>query len=93
MGNFLDVKLTNQSFRDAGGREVFPDLEIDAPLRVVTNGDDDEEIWEYANDRLRQEAQKKGDTCVFGINYELKRSSPLWDFECTAIGTGYKPKK
>ena len=87
------VGLTTQSFRGAGGKGVFPDLKMDSTIIVRTNGVNAEETFDYSNVRLRQEAEKKGDTYVFGIKYNMKPVERTNHWECEAIGTGYKPKQ
>jgi hypothetical protein len=86
------AKLTNQSFVEAGGKEVFPDLEMDAPVFGYGVGYE-ERALENANIKLREAAEHHGDTHVFGIHYEVSGDINDEWFECKAIGTGYKPKE
>ena len=87
------IGLTTQSFREAGGKGVFPDLKMDSPLRVRTNGFNAEDTFNHANFRLREEAEKKGYAYVFGIKYNMKPVERTSHWECEAIGTGYKSKE
>jgi|WetSurMetagenome_2_1015567.scaffolds.fasta_scaffold440156_1 hypothetical protein len=91
------VKLTNQSFAEAGGKKAFPNLVMDAPVLGYGEGGE-ERVLENANRSLKEASIEHGYTHVFGIHYEVsaieERSCSLgkW-FECKAIGTGYKPRE
>ena len=101
MAKLKDIILTIQSFRDAGGLDVFPHLEIRSTLRAHgdswENDQGMEEInkqsaLEEANKDLREKAKRGGYTAVFGIVYNFSKRGCGVCFECEAIGTGYKPK-
>ncbi|MFA6022841.1 MAG: hypothetical protein WC781_02015 [Candidatus Pacearchaeota archaeon] len=97
----LEVKITTQSFSEAGGLEVFPDLEMYGILikeyREFNEGRKREGAILSANELLKKEIIKLGITHIFGIKYELTHARHFhidYDaYDCLAIGTGYKPKK
>lgn len=94
----LDVKLTTQSFREAGGREMFPNLEIGG---IVAGQLLESYAYAYAvlklNDILIQSARRKEYSHIFDIKYftdqQLAQHSSNSSAVHTAIGTGYRPKE
>jgi len=95
-GKKLEVILSTQSFRDAGGSEGFPGLEVVGPVRArfVSN-----ETYVKSGDEidreLQMEAFKKNMSHVFGVEYKSSVYGHPSNEEYTrfAIGTGYRPKK
>lgn len=92
------VKITNQSFRDAGGLEVFPDLEIQEIIFTEGTGHCDEQghvaASRKANENLTSKAIQLGYTHIFKATYEFKTyGHPNNDnFTCYVMGTGYAPR-
>ncbi|NQU99450.1 MAG: hypothetical protein HQ538_01820 [Parcubacteria group bacterium] len=101
------VKLTTQSFRDAGGKEVYPNLEMKG---IVSEQLDGNYAYYYAMNHLEEalinRAKQKGFTHVFGIEYSnvnlniysatgiTHQDNPRSNMPTVtrAVGTGYRPK-
>lgn len=87
------VIITNQSFRDAGGLETFPNLSIDNIVygeRILGIGK--VEAMARADISLEAEAHMRDLTHVFDVRHELElnghpSNNSYW---CFAYGTGYR---
>ncbi len=91
------VKLTTESFRDAGGSKEYPNLEIGEPILAsgfgIVTKDNKEAAFKEANLELTERAKTKGYSHVFNIKYQYDFMGASSNIECSATGTGYKPKK
>jgi len=91
------VKITNQSFRDASGLEVFPDLEMNGIIFARGLGYPEKgrgAAFDEANKDLTLEAIKRGCTHIFEATYEfhIYGHSSNNNFVCHATGTAYIPR-
>lgn len=91
--NLENVIITNQSFEEAGGVKVYPDLEI-AEV-VITRCDSYKAVCSNAIEDLKTIALEKGYTHVFRIqethNSAYTHAGVLHHY-IGLMGTGYKPK-
>lgn len=94
----ITVKLTHQKFNEAGGKEVFPDLEIAGT--VIGNLTQEENSAIYYNkgkidQQMNNQALRMGATHIFGIEYRFRPDSIDESSETVygAVGTAYKPIK
>jgi len=89
------VRLTTQSFAEAGGLNVYPDLEMRTVIAAAGGSS-----WEVkgeaaavadANKNLSETAKQEGFSHVFGIKYKLSYYGypDSNRFKCYAEGTGY----
>ncbi|NQV18653.1 MAG: hypothetical protein HQ534_08945 [Armatimonadetes bacterium] len=84
------IRLTNQTFMEAGGNEVYPDLEmvgIVASEEINRRESSYDIVMDDLNSSLKRNANNKGCSYIFNIKYEHIEKG-----HSTAIGTGYKPK-
>ena len=92
------VKITNQSFQEAGGLEVFSDLEmVDIISAEASITGCREPVAKSANEELIKEAKKNEMSHVFRVKYtwgkDCSRHPSYGTYHtCFAIGTGYKKK-
>lgn len=89
------VRLTNQSFREAGGKESFPNLELGDILTVDEVGKEQGGILsaiEAANEELKKVAASRGYVQVFNVEYSIDISGHESHnaYQCRATGTGYQ---
>jgi hypothetical protein len=87
------VIITTQTFREAGGLESFPELEMGNSFSASGFGDSDGGEISAINDanrEIRQLARGRGYTHVFDVkyNHDEFHGYPT----CKAIGTGYGPR-
>lgn len=91
----IKVIMTNQSFVDAGGTEVYPDLEIAGT--VVGKLDKEENSGHFWNvDRVNKQldncAEVLGATHIFNVEYLFRHHEHGGEQLYGAVGTAYKPK-
>jgi len=91
------VIITTQTFREAGGLELFPNLEMGNSFSARKLGDEDggeSSARNKANSELRQMARRRGYTHLFGVRYKFDEyGHPSRGYAiCTTTGTGYKPR-
>jgi len=87
------VTITNQSFREAGGSEAFPNLSIEGIVygtRILGTGK--VECMQRADLSLQDEANRKGLSHVFKVEHQLEIDGhPSNDgYWCFSYGTGYR---
>jgi len=93
----LDVKLLTQNFSEAGGLEVFSDLEPVKPVCVklggkykkTSSGIDYESRIDKLNKLLIEYSQKDNINFIFKIRYFNNEN----DDPIEAIGDGYRRRK
>ena len=91
------VTLTHQSFREAGGHDVYPDLVMTGIVVGNIKKQDDRAFPSNlgdVNNQLIAQAQRMGATHVFGVQYRFRESAfgeRYGDTVCGAVGTAYKP--
>lgn len=92
------VRLSYQSFKDAGGLESFPDLQIIGPVFADSSVTGSRErTVKSANENLIEKAREEEMTHIFGITYKWskdrsKHANYGTYHDCFAMGTGYKHK-
>lgn len=89
------VVITNQSFRDAGGSESFPNLSIGNIVygnRILETEKGRVGAMARADISLEAEANKYNLTHVFNVRHALERDGhPVNNnYWCFAYGTGYR---
>ncbi|MFA4960882.1 MAG: hypothetical protein WC548_04440 [Candidatus Pacearchaeota archaeon] len=94
------VVITNQSFRDAGGLETFPDLEIQDMIVCKAIGEEHGgriSAISAGIAQLRSTALEQGCSHVFKVEYETIPNPNYHHsyhiFDCEIKGTPYKPKQ
>ena len=95
MGKKLEVKLTNQSFSDAGGLEVFPELEMgDIVVVLEKRIEGYTPAIESTYEKLKEKTKDQGFTHIFGVSHECNLDPDVHPgynkYQCEAKGTGYK---
>jgi len=83
------IKSTNQTFVEAGGNEVYPDLEMVGVVRcevVNRRNAPYNQIIDELNSSIRRKASKRDYSHIFKIEYEVSIEG-----RSTVMGTGYKP--
>ncbi len=91
----LEVKLSNQSFVEAGGRDVFPNLEIAGTvLAKLDAGENSGKHWnrERVNQELDYQAKNLSATHVFKVEYLFRPDKHNGEDLYGAVGTAYKPQ-
>ncbi|MBI2628950.1 hypothetical protein HYW74_02615 [Candidatus Pacearchaeota archaeon] len=91
----LEVKLTTQSFRDAGGLETFPMLEMAGIIIAgINRGEGKINAMRRVNEALKSEAEGQKCMYVFGVEYTFEgEDHPDYNrWNCIAKGTGYVRK-
>ncbi|MFH0711575.1 MAG: hypothetical protein V1889_00445 [archaeon] len=93
------VLVTNQSFRGAGGLELFPGLEMGEMLLCRGNGEyhgGKESAFRKAIELLKGKADREGCSCVFGVRFKILRKEHCAyscdEYYCEVYGTGYRTK-
>ena len=92
----LKVKLSNQSFVEAGGKAVYPDLEIAGVVfGKLDKGENSGHLWNFdrVNKKLDLQAASMDATHVFGVEYLFRPDEFRGENLYCAIGTAYKPTK
>lgn len=97
MSEDLEIKvvMTNQSFAEAGGKEVFPDLEIAGTVvGKLDKGESSGHFWnvDRVNKQLDSCASVLGATHIFKVDYLFRPDEHDGEELYGAIGTAYKPK-
>jgi hypothetical protein len=89
----MPVTLTNQSFMDAGGKDLFPDLEMRSIISVISSHSGKiNHALDSANAEMKEEAEMMEYTHVFGIEYNFMLEEE-GVYSCSAIGTGYNSRR
>jgi len=88
----IKLKLSNQSFVEAGGKDVYPDLEIVGVVHAILTQGENCPPWNFRriNKRLDICAEEMFGTHVFGIKYLLRPDGSVGEVFYGAIGTVYK---
>ncbi len=92
----IKVKLSNQSFVEAGGKDVYPDLEVAGIVFAKLNaGEHSGKDYDTArvNKRLDTQAINLGATYVFKVEYLFRPDQHDGEHLYCAIGTAYRPMK
>ena len=92
----IKVIITNQSFVEAGGKEVFPDLEIAGTVvGKLDKGESSGHFWnvDRVNKQLDNCANVLGATHIFKVEYLFRQDEFDGEELYGAIGTAYKQKK
>ncbi len=91
----IRVKLSNQSFAGAGGKDVHPNLDIAGVVHGKLNREENSgKHWNFdrVNKQLDIQAVSMGATHVFGIEYLFRPNEYSGEELYGAVGTAYKPK-
>jgi len=95
MADELEVKLTTETFAEAGGKDRFSDLDIVTPIRAEAPGLEKGRpaAVDAVNESMRKKAKEMGCSHVFKVEYHFEYNGHHTDrnFFCSAIGTGYSP--
>ena len=90
----LEVLLTNQSFQEAGGNILFPNLQLQGIITVEEIGGNTgkDSAIEEANKKLMEIAKKDGSSHIFKVEYKFGTYGHPNNnrFYCYAIGTAYR---
>lgn len=87
----IDVRLTTQSFRQAGGRELFPNLKMGSDVLAHGEGVLKTDALKLAYFNIEKKAKDRGYTHVFGMRHEFQQYESV--VGCDAIGTGYMQRE
>lgn len=92
------IKISNQSFRDAGGTEIYPNLDIEGIVQTITfnHKNSFEELMTKAHYELINKADKLGCTHIFGVEHKVYTGHgkhPSYGTDYVVTGTAYKPKE
>ncbi|MBT4446674.1 hypothetical protein HOA92_02295 [archaeon] len=92
----LEVKLSNQSFVEAGGRDIFSNLEIAGTvLAKFDAGECSGKHWnrQRVDQELDRQARNLNATYVFKVEYLFRDDERNGENLYGAVGTAYKPQE